>query len=448
MKEIMKTDGMDVVADKICTAIIQEKIDDCHRRGGGEVRLAPGRYLCGTLYLKSGVRLYLEKGAVIQGSRDEQHYPEMVAIEGETAPGDLRCLIHADGVEDAALTGEGMVDGGFPEPLSQEDACDAGFRPRLCFFRDCRRLEIAGLKLQNSGFWTVHLLRCEQVTIEGLLIRNPYDRINTDGIDPDSCQDVTVRNCVIETGDDCIVLKATCNKPCEDIVVSGCELRTCHGAIKIGTEAIAPIRRVTVKDCRIPEMGIPKGPALGIAVYMKDGSHYEDFTFERIRIEGHNELAVMVDDRPRWPREGGRPGVIRNLCFRDLDIRGGGRLLFEGRSDSPLCGLILERIRCRVTESGLSTYKPRGSSRNELDTNLPEFLQAPHHVIIANAAGVIIDMLQINNNRNDATPDRGLLALFNVWDSKLSAIHGSINRDGFPEILIDSVREKCEQKEG
>ena len=50
------------------TDVIQDAINACSRRGGGEVVIPPGEYLCGTIRLRSHVSLVISRGAVIKGS--------------------------------------------------------------------------------------------------------------------------------------------------------------------------------------------------------------------------------------------------------------------------------------------------------------------------------------------------------------------------------------------
>jgi polygalacturonase len=71
------------------THALQKAIDACHRTGGGRVLLPAGRYLSGTIFLKSNVELYLQNGAVLLGSPDAEDYnaedifPENVAFAAE-----------------------------------------------------------------------------------------------------------------------------------------------------------------------------------------------------------------------------------------------------------------------------------------------------------------------------------------------------------------------------
>src|SRR5947209_3109506 len=50
------------------TAAVQKLLDDRAAAGGGVVQLPAGTYVCGSLFIKSGVTLQLDKGTMIQGS--------------------------------------------------------------------------------------------------------------------------------------------------------------------------------------------------------------------------------------------------------------------------------------------------------------------------------------------------------------------------------------------
>ena len=49
---------------------------------------------------------------------------------------------------------------------------------------------------------------CENVSIKGVSIKNPYDSPNTDGINPESCKNVRISDCYIDVGDDCVTIKS------------------------------------------------------------------------------------------------------------------------------------------------------------------------------------------------------------------------------------------------
>src|SRR5579872_3749245 len=53
----------------MATQAIQKAIDACGKSGGGEVYVPAGNYTSGTLHLRSHVRLYLDAGATLFGSK-------------------------------------------------------------------------------------------------------------------------------------------------------------------------------------------------------------------------------------------------------------------------------------------------------------------------------------------------------------------------------------------
>src|SRR5690242_5448710 len=56
------------------TAAIQRAIDTAEQRGGGTVLIPAGKYLSGTIHLKSNVTLNLDNGAAILASPDNNDF--------------------------------------------------------------------------------------------------------------------------------------------------------------------------------------------------------------------------------------------------------------------------------------------------------------------------------------------------------------------------------------
>lgn len=59
------------------TQAIQKTIDLCASKGGGTVKFAPGKYLTGSLFVREGVNLQIDKGVEILGSQNINDYPEI-----------------------------------------------------------------------------------------------------------------------------------------------------------------------------------------------------------------------------------------------------------------------------------------------------------------------------------------------------------------------------------
>ena len=88
------------------TTAMQQAIDACATAGGGRVVLEAGRFLCGSLVLKSGVTLTVRPDAVLLGSRSLADYAN-------------HRLLSATDASDVGVEGGGTIDGqgtAFREP--------------------------------------------------------------------------------------------------------------------------------------------------------------------------------------------------------------------------------------------------------------------------------------------------------------------------------------------
>ena len=257
---------------------IQQAIDACSAAGGGRVVLAAGSYRCGTLFLKNGVTLHLERGAIILGSPRYADYPapETSFVD---AVGDIRgrALILAERVSNVGLTGEGVIDGN--GGAFHQGTPEHSTRPFLVRLVHTQNVTLSGLELRGSAAWTVHLLDCEDVLVENVFIDSRVNE-NNDGIDIDSSRRVTVRHCRIYTDDDAICLKSTRREACEDIHVHDCELSTECGALKLGTESYGDMRRVKLHDIHIRYAA-----TCALKVLTSDGAVIEDVEIRNIQAD-------------------------------------------------------------------------------------------------------------------------------------------------------------------
>ncbi len=252
------------------TRALQAAIDAAALQGT-ELRLGPGVYLTGALFLKSGMTLRLEAGATLLGSRDLADYP---LLPTRVAGIEMRwpaALVNVYGEHDVSLVGEGCIDGDGKifwdsywalratyEPRGLRWASDYDCqRPRLFQVFEAARVHIGGgLLMRRSGFWTLHLCYSEDVTVDGVTIRNNDEARgpSTDGIDIDSSRRVTIRHADIAVNDDALCLKAGRDadglrvaRPCEDITISDCVVREGAAGLTFGSETSGGFRRITAK---------------------------------------------------------------------------------------------------------------------------------------------------------------------------------------------------------
>jgi polygalacturonase len=253
---------------------------------GASVRVPSGSYLTGSLFLKSGVTLHLEPGATLLGSQSLADYPvQATRIAGIEMPWPA-ALINVCGQQNVAIVGEGCIDGHGevfwdsywrlreayePRGLRWASDYDAQ-RPRLIQIFQSANVRVGdGLLLRRSGFWTLHCCYSEDITIDGITIRNNEgDNFgskgpSTDGIDIDSSRRVLVQHADIAVNDDAIVIKAGRDadglrvaRPTEDVIVRDCTVREGAAGITFGSETSGGFRNIEAS--RITVMGpVPVG---------------------------------------------------------------------------------------------------------------------------------------------------------------------------------------------
>lgn len=306
---------------------INASIDACARSGGGVVYLRPGVYKSGTLHLKSNVTLYLEAGSVIRGSLELNDYDEVGEIfrTGNTRP---RSLIYAKGADNVCLAGPGRIDGQgshFWQPSGRPQASadsewaevaslawkpkDTGRPSPMLQFVKCRWLKIEDLRIESSPGWTVSMINCDNVSIQGVSIKNPVTGINTDGLDMDGCQNVFISNCSIDTGDDAICLKSedpTGEGPrlTRNITITNCVLTTCCNGFKIGTGSIGGFENITFSNSTIySDSGAVKNRVIsGIALEVVDGGWIEGVVVSGIQMQRtRTPIFIRLGERSQRP---------------------------------------------------------------------------------------------------------------------------------------------------
>lgn len=391
----------------------QAAVDAAAKAGGGTVVVPPGEYTSGGIRLASGVTLRIDAGATVYVSTDPAHYPK-----------NARQLLAADDAERIAVTGGGTINGQATADLGTRWGAPATAENRtgILLFTDCRQVAIRDVKILYSDSWTLHLKRCDGVVIEGVTIKNNPHRLNSDGIDPNSCRNVRIANCTITAGDDCIVLKSTQAAPCENVEVTGCTLESTTAAIKIGTESHGDFRKIRFADCKITSAPV------GVGVYLKDGATVEDITAERIAMvmcdpKIHEVAPLFIDIEKRNPDS--KIGRVRNVMFKDIDIRTGTGLLFQGMPESPIENLSLRNVTLRVEKADdyAKRKKPVGGRRTTKDERDTCFARLPSYAAFANIRNLAIDGLTVEVSADAAKAfDRSAATFRNVDGATLKAV--------------------------
>ena len=294
------------------TVSIQKTIDAA-AKSGGTVTFKPGNYLTGSLFLKSGTTMDVGEGVRLIGSQKLGDYPMLptrIAGIEMTWPA---ALVNVRDQHHVTILGKGTIDGDGPvwwksywdlratyEPKGLRWASDYDARrPRLILLQNSSDIHLGGgILLKRSGFWTVHVLYSEHVTIDGVIIRNNEGGKgpSTDGIDIDSSRKVLVEDADIDVNDDALCLKAgrdsdglRVNRPAEDIVIRDSIIRRGAAAVTIGSETSGGFRNIEAYNLTALS-GVPSG-VLFKSAHTRGGTandiRIHDLTLEGVAIPIH-----------------------------------------------------------------------------------------------------------------------------------------------------------------
>ncbi len=282
------------------TPAIQAAIDQAHQAGGGRVVVPAGRFLSGSIFMKSGVELHLEQDAVLLGSPHRRDYQKI----------NWFALILASQQQNISLTGKGTIDGQgtalaadvvrmvrigqLHDPNWGTNRPHESLRPQLIEFDDCRQVHVSGITLRNSACWVQTYDRCDSLHIDSIRVES-MAYWNNDGIDLVNCRHAHIHDCFINSADDGICLKSSNVQSafCENILVERCTIRSSASAFKIGTASYGGFRHIRVRDLTIYDTY-----RSAIAIEVVDGAVLEDMEVSNVRaIRTGNAIFIRLGNR-------------------------------------------------------------------------------------------------------------------------------------------------------
>lgn len=253
------------------TEKIQAVIDRAADQGGGVIIVPRGTYLTGSLFFKPKTHLHLLEGAVLKGSDDISNFPIVdTRIEGQSLKY-FAALVNADKVDGFTLSGKGTINGNglrfwksfwlrrkvIPKCTNMDE-----LRPRLVYISNSNDVQLSGVRLMNSPFWTTHIYKCNRIKLLGLHISAPSAPVkapSSDAVDIDVCKDVLIKNCYMSVNDDAVALKGgkgpwadqdPNNGGNSNIIIEDCVYGFCHSGLTCGSESIHN-RNIILRRCKI-----------------------------------------------------------------------------------------------------------------------------------------------------------------------------------------------------
>lgn len=199
----------------------------------------PGRYLSGTIHLRSKVALWFEAGATLVGTTNLSDYRQPVVPDfmPEARWGKWhRALLLGENIEDVTLAGPGVIDGNKVFDPTGEERMRG---PHTFVFVNCRRVAVRDVTFVDSANYAVFFQVSDQVEFRNVKFIGGWDGIHWRGAPDRWCDNVKIIGCQFYTGDDSIAGRYWNNTIIQDCIINS----SCNGIRLIG-----PATRLTIAN--------------------------------------------------------------------------------------------------------------------------------------------------------------------------------------------------------
>lgn len=438
---------------------INKAIEAAVAAGGGTVVLPAGTYLCGSIRLKSNIRLHLEVGAVILAApqeanaydETEEFIPPAYQDGGHTYF--RNSLIWGENLNNVSITGQGMIDGlgewdkgpglwAWNPVLDRMAGCasegtvpppkldangkplpNSGFPPvrrgnKAIALKLCRNILIRDVTIYRGGHFAILATGCDNLTIDNVTIDT-----NRDGIDIDGCRNVMISNCRVNAPlDDAISPKSsyalgeprlTENLTITNCMVSGFEVgslldgtlvpgkKNQVGRIKFGTESSGGFRNVTVSNCVFR-------CSMGLGLQVVDGGIMENVTISNLAMYDVRQYGMFITTgkRNRTPNLT-TTSRMRNVEISNVVMDGVGKIggiIITGMPEQFIEGIRLSNIRLVSTGGGNKGKVPvpeavNGYPKHNWAGDLPAYGIFARHI-----RGLELEDISLDFQKTEARP--------------------------------------------
>ncbi len=413
------------------TRSIQKAIDYIHENGGGTLVFYVGRYLTGSIHLKSDVNILLREGAVLVGSTNPFDYDIIM---------NNPALILAYKAKNIGISGKGVIDGqGRETAYNYVDQIHKGIikdnlkydrpdvRPMMIYFRECENVSMEGILMKDATAWVQFYDQCNGLTIKGITVKsNAF--WNNDALDVVDCSNVKISDSYFDASDDAICLKSHDAKSiCENVEIRNCVARSGASGIKFGTLSAGGFKNVKLSNIKVYDTF-----RSAFTVQAVDGGIAENISIDSLySYNTGNVIYLRVGDRWGKGRQSSMKGItISNVYAEVPEGKPDAGYDYEGpvedlpRNISP-CAIVglpgrnvtdvtLKNVNIVFPGGGNPNYAKVGLSAKELDAipempgAYPEFSQFKElpawGFYIRHAEGITFDNVTLTAKAPDYRP--------------------------------------------
>jgi len=448
----------------LCTDAINEAITKVNEAGGGYVILPPGKYVSGTIFLKSNVYIQFELGAVLLSVLDKNAF--------------RRSFIYGKDLENIGIIGHGLID---EQRIGSNSPAEHGHHDTI-FIENSKNLTIKDINIVHVGGFTILIDNNINVTIDNVTI-DSWGCCNGDGIDFCGSKNVTISNCKVRAGDDAIGLKTSENDiPCENFTITNCVLSSQWAGIRIGPESSGDMLNITVSNC------VFNNCSDGIKLQLCTERRFEDFTFTNLNMNNVlRPMFITSNSYPMCQRTSIRPtpGSFKRILINNVIAHMNTRpepdwfenmIVIQALPESPIEDLMISNMHV-ITPGGGKKDDGRGTEIPELisQSHYPDLLYPPYPsscMYIKNVARLRLTNCIFESVNSDGRPavvaeavdglllsscesyiDGGLLRHYKVDDLRIRNCEGEITTlspemakrwDAFREMSLEEERKVIE----
>jgi hypothetical protein len=367
------------------TRVVNKVIEDAAAAGGGTIFFPAGKYILGSVHLKSNVSLFLDQGSTLIASSDSTEFdkPEKSVNDTYQDYGHSHwhnSFIWGEKVHDISILGTGRIWG---KGLVRSGR-NADLKPNKAIaLLNCYNVIIKDISILHGGWFAILATGVDNFTLDNLKVDT-----NRDGFDIDCCKNVRVSNCTVNSPfDDAICLKSSFGlgyaKPTENVTITNCQVSgydegtlldgtfkreyrrysdsSATGRIKFGTESNGGFKNITISNCVFEY-------CRGLALETVDGALLEDVTISNITMRDilNAPIFIRLGARMRGPDTipvgQCRRIIIQNVVGWNVDSRHG--VIISG-----LPGHDIEDLQL----SNIKIYYKGGFPKDSINRVVPEY---------------------------------------------------------------------------
>jgi len=234
----------------------------------------------------------------------------------------LRARIEAENAQNIKIKGRGIIEGStllgrqpdyYRQYMGEPDTVK---RPFFIHFKNCSNIEVDGVILNDSPFWTLVFSSCKDVVVNNVKEFGYVD--NSDGIDVVGSKNVIINDVFLRINDDCIALKGMPDDV-ENVKVTNSIIwsdRAC--GLQIGHETLMKsISHVLFSNIDILEQRNRYIGHYAMGIFNGDSATVSDITYENIRVENCERLISLIIEKGFYNKSAKR-GRIENIHFKNI----------------------------------------------------------------------------------------------------------------------------------